>query len=250
MPVKAADRILLEPDIKASAKVEIFVSLPAGEGPFPAILYVHGHQENRIGGRDMVDSGALERMAQRGYVAASVSQPGYGGSDGPPDYSGPATQQAIRAALAHLRDLPKVDRERMALYGVSRGAIASAIVAAEEPELKALILLGGVYDYPSALAKIPPSIKQNIEKEAGTSSEALAARSSLGKSRSIRAATLILHGRHDENSPPDQAEALAAAMRVNGQDVSLEMIDSGHVIPFRERARAVDPFLARVLAKP
>ena len=41
-------------------------------------------------GRDTVESGSLERIAVRdSVVAASISQPGYGGSDGPPDWCDP-----------------------------------------------------------------------------------------------------------------------------------------------------------------
>ena len=85
----------------------------------------------------MVETGSLERIAVRvGVVAASVSQPGYGGSDGPPDWCGPATQRAIRIVLACLRRRADVDPGRLVLFGVSRGAIASSMVAAEEPELR------------------------------------------------------------------------------------------------------------------
>lgn len=45
----------------------------------------------RDGGESYVKVGRLGMMAARGYVAAAVSQPGYGNSDGPPDFCGPFT---------------------------------------------------------------------------------------------------------------------------------------------------------------
>lgn len=40
----------------------------------------------------------------------------------------------------------------MVLYGVSRGAIAASMVATEEPDLRALILVAGIYDLAAAHA--------------------------------------------------------------------------------------------------
>ncbi|HEX2117414.1 MAG TPA: prolyl oligopeptidase family serine peptidase, partial [Alphaproteobacteria bacterium] len=181
--------------------------------------------------------------------AAAVSQPGYGGSDGPPDYSGPATQRAIRVALAYLRGLPGVDPDRMVLYGVSRGAIASSVVAADEPNLRALVLISGAYDFAAAYPLMPPSIRKNVEREAGLSPEAFESRTALRVADRIRAATLILHGRRDF-LPSAQAEALAAALKANGTEASVVLLESGHSIPPDERLKAVKPFLSRVIGQP
>lgn len=248
--VGTAERVVLRPDGTTGRAVELFVAAPRGAGTRPAILFVHGHQiEQRAGGRDMVDNGVLVRIAsQARWVAASVSQPGYGGSDGPPDYCGPTTQRATRATLAYLRQRPKVDPRRMVLYGASRGAIASAMVAAEEPSLRALVLVAGTYDLGAAYAFTLPGIREVIEKEAGATPQAFAARSALRIADRIRTATLIMHGRHDDRLPPAQAEAFAAALERHGTDVSLVICDSGHVIPFGDRWEAIRPFLSRILA--
>ena len=53
------------------------------------------------------------KLAHDGIVAVAVSQPGYGKSDGPPDYCGPVTQEATRAVLAEMRRLPFIDPKRI-----------------------------------------------------------------------------------------------------------------------------------------
>ena len=89
-------------------------------------------------------------MATRGYVAAAVSQPGYGKSDGPPDYCGPFTQDAVQAAVEFLRRQTFIDPTRIALYGYSRGAIVASMVATK---VAAVVLGAGAYDFFSWLLR-------------------------------------------------------------------------------------------------
>src|SRR5262249_60935412 len=125
-------------------RIELFWSRPAGDGRYPAVLLIHGHQERlRNGGEAFVNTGRLGVMATRGYVAAALSQPGYGKSDGPPDYCGPFTQDAVVAAVEFLRRQPFIDPKRIALYGYRRGAIGSSMVATKDTQLAAGGLGGG-----------------------------------------------------------------------------------------------------------
>jgi pimeloyl-ACP methyl ester carboxylesterase len=86
-------------------------------------------------------------MARHGYVAAAVSQPGYGNSSGPPDYCVPYTQQATLVAIDFLRRQPFVRPDKVALFGYSRGAIVAAMVATLNPKLAAVVLGAGAYDF-------------------------------------------------------------------------------------------------------
>jgi len=102
------------------------------------------------GGEAFVKTGRLGVMATRGYVAAAVSQPGYGKSDGPPDYCGPFTQDAVQAAVEFLRRQTFIDPTRIALYGYSRGAIVASMVATK---VAAVVLGAGAYDFFSWLLR-------------------------------------------------------------------------------------------------
>ena len=98
--------------------VELFWAKPEGNGPFPAIPFIHGYQDPpRPGGSVFARAGRLGLMAKRGYVAAALSQPGYGNSGGPPDFCGPFTQQAARVALDFLRRQTFVKPGKVALFG-------------------------------------------------------------------------------------------------------------------------------------
>src|SRR3954453_13462384 len=78
----------------SAKRVEFLCMKPNGVGPWPLLVFVHGHQQgDRPGAAVYATQGTLQRMAERGIVAIAVSQPGYGQSDGPPDYAGPSTQK-------------------------------------------------------------------------------------------------------------------------------------------------------------
>src|SRR5437879_4991486 len=91
---------------------------PAGEGRFPGILLVPGYQRTA---RDLVPLGA--RLANAGFAALAISQPGFGKSDGPPDFVGPNTIAALTAGYRKLQQQPFVDPARMGIYGYSRGGM-------------------------------------------------------------------------------------------------------------------------------
>jgi dipeptidyl aminopeptidase/acylaminoacyl peptidase len=251
-PALAAETVFLEAE---GRRIELLVAEPEGAGPHPAILFVHGYQNgpNPPGGGEMTEGGDRSPLSgwakRRGYVAAAISQPGFGRSEGSPDFCGPVTQAAIRAALSHLRARPSVDGSRIVLFGHSRGAIASGMVAAEEPSLRAVILMSGLYDMGALRPHPNPGIEALIQVESGGTPEALAARSPLRVAGRIGTPTLLLHGRLDPVAPPAQAETMATALRARGTDVTLALFDAGHSIPLRDRFSAIDPFLARVVGR-
>jgi dipeptidyl aminopeptidase/acylaminoacyl peptidase len=226
-------------------KIEVFWTKPAGEGPYPAVLFVHGHQEEiRDGGGLYVRTGRLATLARRGYVAASLSQPGYGYSDGPADFCGPFTQEAALAALAFLRQQHFVRPDKVALYGYSRGAIVAAMAATRDPRLAALVLGGGAYDFFSWYPAPLPGINANIDREAGRSDDAFMARSALYHAGKIRAPVLLLHGAADERIPAAQARAFATKLEAAGIPVTLRIFaDTRHGIPAADQYREVYPFL-------
>jgi dipeptidyl aminopeptidase/acylaminoacyl peptidase len=230
------------------AAVELFQAQPNGAAPAGAMLFVHGNQNGLLlGAKEFADSGALSRFSSAlNITAAAVSQPGFGASDGPADFCGPVTQQAIMAALSFLREQPPVDPGRIVLCGNSRGAVASAMVAAQASDLRAVVLSSGVYDLRAVFQNTSRGIRRAIETEAGLSDEAFLARSALHHVQDIRSEVLLLHGRHDDRAPVAQAEAFSDALSYAGVPVALSVFECGHRIP-REQSRTVlRPFLQRL----
>lgn len=229
-------------------KIELFWTKPPGDGPYPAVLFIHGHQEQvRNGGEEYVRTGRLGVMARRGYVTASLSQPGYGNSDGPPDFCGPFTQEAALVAIDFLRKQAFVKPDRVALYGYSRGAVVASMVATRDQRLAAVVLGAGVYDffkwYPTGIR----GIDANIRIEAGTADETFRARSAAYHMENIKAPVLLLHGAHDDRAPVQHAAAFAEKLESKGTSVKIMIFPAGHSIPINEQYGEIYPFLKAFL---
>ena len=231
------NREFLSYGINSNKKVELFWTKPSGDGPYAAVLFIHGHQEQvRNGGESYVKVGRLGRMASRGYTAAAISQPGYGNSSGPPDFCGPFTQEAVSVAIAFLRKQTFIKPDKLALLGYSRGAIVASMVATRDQRLAAVVLGAGAYDFFKWYPTPIPGIDSNIKMEAGTSTEAFKARSSIYHIEKIRTPILLLHGARDERILVGQAEAFAERLKANGAVFKMRIFpNAGHSIPIDEQ---------------
>ncbi len=138
-------------------RVFAYYAKPKGDGPFPAILLVHG------GGGKAYDQWATH-WAERGYCALAMDLSGNGPkgrlADGGPDQSDENkfrdfddktvrdlwTYHAVAAVLrGHnlLRSLPEVDKEKIAVTGISWGGYLTCIVAGLDDRLKAAVPVYG-----------------------------------------------------------------------------------------------------------
>jgi len=234
-------------------QVEYFAERPAGAGPWPTVVFLHGHRSWwRPGGKDYVDWGVLKQFAARGYLAVAVSQPGYGDSSGPADFSGPFTQHAVAGVIAKLRADGEAS-DKVLIQGVSRGALTAGLVAAHDPAISGLVMISGTYDLPAYMNDPSPNsekrgVMRAIRYETGGTLDALNARSVMRYAGSIRASTLILNGAKDDRTDPGQARSLAARIVDSGGKArAIIYPEFGHQIPVEIRNKDIDPFIDSVL---
>jgi len=194
----------------------------------------------------------LDEFAGLGYLAVSISQPGYGGSTGPADFCGPFTQHAVAAVIAKLHADGYVKENKVLLQGVSRGALVAGLVASHDPSIRGVVLISGLYDLPAyasrAKSAMAASIVDSMNTETGGTAEALKARSLLYYAQDIKAETLILNGAKDDRTDPDQARHLAELINAHGGHAQAIIYpEYGHHIPVDVRSKDVDPFIEQVL---
>jgi pimeloyl-ACP methyl ester carboxylesterase len=208
------------------------------KGPSPGVLLVHGEGSHA---RQLLP--LAWDLSNLGYAVMLASLPGYGLSSGEPDFAGPATVRALGRALQHLRRTPGVDSTRIALWGISRGATAAALLAADRKDLLGLVLQSGLYDLPSAFAATSSEeLRAAILREAGKSRREWRRRSPARAAGRLPSPILLVHGERDSIAPPAQAADMASALGSTGKSVTLEMVPGAdHSIP---AAVVVQPVLA------
>jgi pimeloyl-ACP methyl ester carboxylesterase len=214
-------------------------------GTTAGLLLVHGHANQARG--MLVQA---QRLSALGFSVMLVSQPGYGQSTGPADFMGPATVKALEAALDRLEQMARVDRSRIAVWGISRGATAAALLAERRPEVRALVVQSGIYDLWAAYRGTRlPGFRETIVQEAGTDSAGWRARSPVLESGALKAAVLVMHGEADDRAPVDQAKGFVQALQSHGLEAESKFLPAvGHVLPPVAQQTA-EAFLGRTLRR-
>jgi dipeptidyl aminopeptidase/acylaminoacyl peptidase len=224
--------------------VEAISFLPAGKGPFPGVLMVPGYERTA---RDFVALGV--RLSRAGFAGIAVSQPGFGKSQGPPDFVGPKTLAVLTVAYRKLQKESYVDPNRMAIYGYSRGGMAASLLAVELDDVKAAVFGAGIYDFQRLWNDVQlRGVHENMRDETGMTKEAIRERSSILRMEQLKCPVLILHGERDKNVPVSQALALRDRLTQLHKDFEIKLFpDKEHSIGSEAGDAAIDFFQRRLL---
>jgi dipeptidyl aminopeptidase/acylaminoacyl peptidase len=207
--------------------VEAILFQPAGSGPFPGILMIPGYERTA---RNLIPIGV--RLAEEGFAGLAVTQPGFGNSQGPPDFVGPKTLKVLTIGYRKLQHAAFVDPKRMGVYGYSRGAMAaSLLVVGDLDDAKAAVFGAGIYDFKRAYDDSTlRGVRENMKAETGMTKEAIRERSSVLRMENLKCPVLILHGEDDKNVPVSQAKLLRDQLTSLHKDFEI------HLFPGREHS--------------
>ena len=185
--------------------------LPRGPGPHPVVLLLPGLDSTKE------ELGSTERtFLDRGLATLSVDGPGQGEAE----YDVPI--RGDWAPVAELLwdvlgQLPEVDRDRLAVWGVSLGGYyAARVAAALGDRAKACVSLAGPFDFGECWDGLPELTRRTFQVRSGAHDEAGARRiaDTLGMAEhatDLVAPLLVVCGRQDRLIPWQQAELLCAA---------------------------------------
>lgn len=123
------------------------LTLPAGEGPFPAVVMLHGTGSNKNeagGGYDL----AAPAMAKAGIASLRIDFVGSGDSTASyADYCYTSANLDAKAAADYLAGLDAVDGDKLAVMGWSQGGTNALLAAAAFPEtFHAVVTWSGALD--------------------------------------------------------------------------------------------------------
>jgi dipeptidyl aminopeptidase/acylaminoacyl peptidase len=224
------------------------LTLPADGGArFPVALTLTGSGAHfRDGNRSSSDAyrpfeQIAAALATRGVATLRLDDRGVGQSTGSADSTtGDDVARDALVAIAWLRRQPSIDAERIAVIGHSFGGAVAPLVAGRDPRVAAVVLMGAParsfreimrYQHRYRIEHdpriAPPSRDSALaaamrvqERNATTSGEHwrrwLQHYDPLPAARRVACPVLILQGLTDRAVPPEDATALADAMRSSG----------------------------------
>jgi len=113
-----------------------------------------------------------------------------------------------------------VDPKRLAVWGLSDGAVAAGLLMDVDSRPRAVVLQSGAYDMLSLWPEARWTTKLSILRQVWPSRRVLKERSVIDHlPPRLECSVLILHGERDRSMPVDQAERLAQALKERGASV-------------------------------
>ena len=237
------------------------VLVPEAPGPHPGVLFLSGAgRQDRHGfaGPPPVDLGShfiTDALAQAGMVVLRYDERGFGGSESAPvTFEGQLSD--ARRAMGMLMVQPEVDPRRLAIVGHGEGGWRALILAATDPNVRAVVLLGTpgrryreivLHQSETTMAELPPAVRADARKtlelllDRLAAEDAGAAPADLGPEREwlrgisrvdprrlfrgVEARVLIVQGDKDfEVDPEADPAALERAARAAGVDARVERL--------------------------
>lgn len=213
-------------------------------GPVPAVVTITGSgQQDRDESIPIVSGFRLFRqvadtLGRRGIAVLRLDDRGIGGSGG--DVSGTSADFAddIRAGIAYLRTQPEIDAARIALVGHSEGGMIAPMIAADDPQLAAIVLMAGpsqtgrqIIDYQLAMMLSLDTTIAAAQRDSALAATRAEFETGAGRAawmryfldydplptlRRVRQPVFVMHGATDRQVTVEQAEELARTLRAAG----------------------------------
>ena len=217
---------------------EAYLTKPAGPGPFPLMILLHGHTLLSIGAESVVPE-AEAFASDLCYAGLAVSLPGYGATEVPAATDPKITLNVVSDALSLVKNLPWIDPTRLYLYGFSRGAFFASLLANRIEEIKAIVLQSGAYDlnrfYQETLwfrSMLNPSGEKNPKLI-----------SILPEVPTWHAPTMVLHGEKDFLVSVQQANLLRASLEAAKKPYRFVLYpNNGHRLPAEDVRKKTTAF--------
>ena len=231
--------------IKSKDDTSLFgcLQMPPGDGPFPAVIFIHGgYGDNQGYTRALLEWNVAKLLLREGFVVVST--------DYRNDLKGRDIDDIV-AAFEYVSRLPYIESNKIAYFGDSHGSYL-AMMAATQTEPFVIIHGWGVtdmaewFDYIKHLPipiyqRISEDLRQSLGGEPQDVPEVYRQVSPIAQVGRIKCPILILHGEDDEDVPVVHAYRLAEALKEAGKEYELRVFrNAGHGLRSPEAQQAMD----------
>jgi dipeptidyl aminopeptidase/acylaminoacyl peptidase len=223
----------------SGSNAEAYLTRPAGPGPFPLMILLHGHTVGPSGAETMVPE-AEAFASDLCYAGLAVSLPGYGATEVAPGTDPKITLNVILDAVSLVENLPWIESKRFYLYGFSRGAFFTSLLVNRLEGIEAIVLHSGAYDLNRFYQEAPWF--RSLLNPSGEENPKLI--SILPEVSRWHAPTLLLHGEKDSLVPVKQATLLRDSLEAAHKPYRFVLYpDSGHRLPLEDVRKKTTDFL-------
>jgi dipeptidyl aminopeptidase/acylaminoacyl peptidase len=126
------------------AELHGIIAIPEGEGPFPAVVYVHG------AGPEKRHTFYANYFAKHGVAFLTFDKRSYGESTGK-FYAGSNVSYEnlelkasdVCAGVEYLKNLPKINKKQIGLFGFSQAGWVAPLSASFDNEISYLVIVSG-----------------------------------------------------------------------------------------------------------
>lgn len=208
------------------------VYTPSGDGPFPAVIVIHGGGLE-AGGKEQMQNIATQ-LALNGYMAFAIDY------RLAPEFVFPAALedclQAVRDVREHAADR-NVDPDRIGVLGTSAGATMAALVGGvgeASTRVSAVVSWSGPMDLEALLQQIPLKVEALLDTVFGpdATTEDLAQASPVNRVTPKYPPTFIANS-SPELIPFAQAQAMATKLQESGVPHVLWTAPGGHALAYQ-----------------
>ncbi|MHC4220072.1 MAG: alpha/beta fold hydrolase, partial [Planctomycetota bacterium] len=133
-------RVVSENERVIHCEMDLPPGMTRGSGPYPAVLFAHGLESDGRNRRNVLIS---RRLAKRGVIGVRLDFTGHGHSDGTiHDATAERMLADIRAVHQNVGILDEIESSRIGVRGSGTGGLIALHLAAEQPEIAAMVIRG------------------------------------------------------------------------------------------------------------
>lgn len=219
--------------------------LPAGDGPHPVIVLIHGGNWRADRSKSVTEALAVQ-LTLTGWATWNIEYRRVGNGGGVP-----VTGADVASAIRALDGVPAIDRRRVILLGHSSGG-QLALRAAQEAPVAAVVSVAGYCDLREATRlglgdKAVADFCGGSPEDVPDNYEAADPARHLPLGKKI----LLAHGTADDLLPPSLSTSYAASAQRAGDSCDLLLLpNAGHfevIDPRTEHWRAIEAATTRLL---